>query len=300
MDGEVSRERRIDMTDLYGILGFPLGHSLSPAMQIAAFRAAGIDAHYIPIAVAPDRIRRSLSGLKTSGIRGFNVTVPYKETVLPFIDRLSSEARAAGAVNTIVLSRRDGRWAGHNTDLYGFKMLLARARIRIAGKCALVLGAGGAARAVLAAILPEISSVALLNRTLSRARRLRLAFPPRLRKKILLLNPQSSAVPVRPNILINATSVGLRPGDRLRLPGGIWSQAMAAVDLVYNPPLTHFLRQARSHGCRIANGTDMLIFQGAGSYSLWTGRRAPVDVMRRAIRKALAVGGTSLSLPSRA
>ncbi len=278
------------MTFLYGILGHPLGHTLSPAMQNAAFAAAGIDAAYLPLAIPPDRVRKALSGLKTAGFSGFNVTVPYKETVIPFLARIDPSARAAGAVNTIVVSPKSGQWIGHNTDVFGFQMLLRRARIRPAGKRVLLIGAGGAAKAVCAALLASVKSIEIVNRTPARARRLRASFPEKFRRKIRVgrfrsasANPAAGAC----DIIINSTTVGLKKGDRLPISDGRLKSAEAVIDLIYNPPMTDFLRRAKKSGCRIANGLDMLLYQGARAFELWTGRPAPVAVMRRALLRAL-------------
>ncbi|MBI4178078.1 shikimate dehydrogenase [bacterium] len=271
------------MTDLYGIIGYPLHHTLSPAMQNAAFKAAGIDAHYVALSVAPNRIRAALRGLKSSGFAGFNVTVPYKETVLPFLDRISPEARSVGAVNTI-LARR-GRWIGHNTDVHGFRMLIRRLKVRLKSARVLVYGAGGAARAVVSALIRDAECVMIQNRTARKARTLRDFFPaPHRRKIILVRQPEAVSGPAL-DLIVNATSVGLRPADRSIVPAAVLRKSRAAVDLIYNPPLTHFLRLAAAQGCRSANGFDMLLYQGALAFELWTGRSAPLSAMRRALRK---------------
>ncbi len=273
---------------LYGILGHPLAHSLSPAMQNAAFAAAGIDALYVPIAVSPDRIRAALRGLKFSGFSGFNVTVPYKQTVLPFLDRVSPSARAAGAVNTIVADPKTGRWTGHNTDVYGFLELLVRARISFAGKRILLLGAGGAARAVLSAIASRSGSIMIRNRTPLRAVRLRALQPSPIRQKIHIIRNDANLAASGPfDLIINSTSVGLKSRDRLDLPSHVFDGAGAAVDLIYNPAVTPFIRAARRAGYHAVNGVDMLLHQGARAFELWTRRPAPVAAMRRALMENL-------------
>lgn len=253
-------------------------------MQNAAFAAAGIDACYMPLAIPPDRIRRAIKGLGAAGFSGFNVTVPYKETVLPFMARLSPEAASVGAVNTIVARPASGHFTGHNTDVYGFKMLLRRAGISFEKKDVLILGAGGAAKAVCVAILPAVRSLHVLNRTLSRARRLRLNAPKTHRGKIFIAN-----LKVMPacHLIVNATSLGLSAADELPLPRALLGKAQAAVDLIYNPQTTKFLRRAQRAGCRTANGLDMLLYQGARAFELWTGRPAPVPAMRRALMREL-------------
>lgn len=254
-------------------------------MQNAAFEARRIDAVYIPVSIPPDRIRKSLAGLKRAGFSGFNVTVPYKETVIPFLDGMTDTAKTAGAVNTIAIDRRSGRWVGHNTDVHGVGMMLRAARINPAGKKILLIGAGGAAKAVCVAMLGLAKSIAILNRTPSRARRLRNSFGAVPREKISVLPTLAASGEF--DILINATSVGLKNSDKLALPAELFKNASAAVDLIYNPPVTNFLRAARRAGCRAVNGVDMLLHQGARAFELWTGRPAPVAVMRRALAKAI-------------
>lgn len=253
-------------------------------MQNAAFAAAGIDACYMPLAIPPDRIRRAIRGLGAAGFSGFNVTVPYKETVLPFMVRLSPEAASVGAVNTIVARPSSGHFTGYNTDVYGFKMLLRRARISFEKKDVLILGAGGAAKAVCAALFPAVRSIHVLNRTASRARRLRLSAPKKHHAKIFVA--ESKSMPAC-HLIVNTTSLGLAASDELPLPRAILEKAQAAVDLIYNPPITKFLRRAQRAGCRTANGLDMLLYQGARAFELWTGRPAPLPAMRRALMRDL-------------
>lgn len=253
-------------------------------MQNAAFASAKIDAHYMPLSISPDRIRPALRGLKSAGFSGFNVTVPYKQTVLPFLDRVFPEARLAGAVNTIVL--RESKWLGHNTDGFGFQMLLRQARIAVKNARVLLVGAGGAARAVVYALLPDVRNIFLQNRTQARARALRNSVPSIHRSKIILVNARNS-IGQPWDLVINSTSLGLKKTDPYPVDPIVLKHARAAVDLIYNPPVTPFLKIARKAGCRTANGLDMLLYQGARSFELWTGRRAPVRAMRGAILKHL-------------
>lgn len=266
------------MTDLYAILGWPLGHTLSPRMHNAAFKAKNIDAHYIAVALEPVTVRRKLKGLKKSGIRGFNVTVPYKETVLPFLDRISPEARLTGAVNTI--EAHNGRWSGHNTDIHGFRQCLREGGVRVRGRRALVLGAGGAAKAAVAALIGEARLIGVHNRTASRASRLIRGFGVRNGRKLVRV-----ADPLRDrwDVVVNCTSLGLKRTDPSPVPRAVFRHAAAAVDMIYNPPETRFLRDARRAGCQTVGGIGMLIHQGARAWELWTGKRAPVQVMRRAV-----------------
>lgn len=273
---------------LFGLIGHPLGHTLSPAMQNAALRACRIEGIYIALDIPPDRIRRSLAGLRSAGFSGWNVTVPYKETVLPYLDRIHPAARAVGAVNTIVVDSKSGRWTGHNTDVHGFEMLLRRAKIRVAGRDVLMVGAGGGAKAVCAAVLPRARSLTIFNRPLSQALRLRAGLPRVWRDKVRVVDARAMDRDVRAHVVVNATPVGLHRGDPSLVSERILRDADAAVDLIYNPPRTAMLRLARACGCRTANGLDMLLYQGARAFELWTRRRAPLAVMRRALMRELA------------
>lgn len=266
-------------------------------MQEAASRRIGLETFYLVLEVdrrAFSRIMRSKSRLPFAG---YNVTVPYKEAVIPFLDRVSPEAKAMGAVNTVV--NRRGRWLGTNTDVDGFLCSLKKdAGFRTRGCRALVLGAGGSARAVIFGLAREgASQVLIANRGAKRARRLAGEFQRRYPKTVIKVVSQSErempgAVEVS-SLIVNATSVGLRTEDRSLIPAGQIPRARGArqkklfYDLVYRPADTDFLRIARRKGHRAVGGLGMLLYQGALAFEFWTGRRAPVKVMRRALAEAL-------------
>lgn len=269
-----------------GLIGWPVEHSVSPAMHNAAFAALGLPWRYTLIPVAPDRLEQELAELKAGGFRGVNVTVPHKQSVMPYLDETSEAARAIGAVNTIIL--RDGRLIGHNTDADGFWRALREAGYEPAGKSALVLGAGGAARAVVYALARGGSRVSVWNRTAGRARGLALD----LQKVGLTLSVVARLSDLEladVDLLVNATSIGMWPHEDASpwpatLPiGAHWT----VFDLIYNPMETRLLAQAAAAGARTIGGLAMLVHQGALAFELWTGKSPPTDVMLAAAAESL-------------
>jgi shikimate dehydrogenase len=279
------------MTVLVGVMGWPIAHSISPEMQNAALRALGLDWLYLRLAVRPDDVPEAAHGLRALGFAGVNVTIPHKVAMLPLMDQLTPEAVAVGAVNTVII--RDGHMTGHNTDTAGFLTDLAQAGFAPAGQTALVLGAGGAARSIVYALARAGARVTVWNRTPARAAALIAGLAPFLPGAGLAALPQDSDLAgalAEANLLVNCTSVGMTggpPGSPL-LPGLVLRRGMVVYDLIYTPPLTPLLRQARASGARTVSGLGMLVHQGAEALSLWTGQPAPVDVMTRAARRALA------------
>ncbi len=270
----------------FGILGHPVGHSKSPAMQAAALQAAGIDAQYVPFDVRPEDLAQALSGLRLLPVAGLNVTVPHKEAILPLLDDVSDEARRIGAVNTIVV--RGAHWRGENTDAPALARILPRVGPIV------VLGAGGAARAVLAAIAGRgTCRVVIANRTLARAEM--------LARDARGWGLDASAAPLdRPALesaladallLVQASSAGMRGGDTGGLDGIVPIEALpdsaAVVDLVYDPRPTDLCRRARARGLVAQDGIEMLLEQGALSFALWTSIDAPRQAMREAIERGL-------------
>jgi shikimate dehydrogenase len=268
------------------LIGWPVGHSLSPAMQNAAFAAAGLDWTYALWPTPPPELARAVKGLRREGIAGANVTVPHKTAVLRQLDDLSGTARSLGAVNTIV--HADGRLIGHNTDVTGFWAALAEAGGLAPGRRAVVLGAGGAARAVCWALLAHEVRVTVLARKVAAAEELcsmadyGYMDAGRLDTTMLTGALQQAA------LLVNATPVGMWPqADESPLPPGVaLPPGLLVYDLVYRPRRTRLLAQAAAAGCRTLDGLGMLLHQGAAAFELWTGRRAPLAVMRAALDAA--------------
>lgn len=258
-----------------GLIGDPVDHSLSPVMMRAALRARGLegDYHLLP---TPARLLGERLDEVRADFRGVNVTVPHKRRVMDRLDAVEPEARRVGAVNVIV--NEGGRLVGHNTDAAGFYRALERADA-LPGE-ALVLGAGGAARAVVHALVSAGWLVGVHNRTLERAQRLVeelggwLVVPGKLEKAVR-----------RTPMLINATSVGLGDPNASPLPEGWLPEAGVVVDLVYAPLETRLLREARAAGLRTLDGLGMLLGQGALAFELWTGQPAPEAAMEAALRE---------------
>jgi len=247
-------------------------------MQEAALRAAGLRGSYRPLETPPEGLRDRLQEVRRE-YTGVNVTIPHKESVLDWIDAMSPEARAIGAVNTIQV--KDGKLIGHNTDAPGFIAALGEAGVVYRGKRALVLGAGGAARAVVYALREGGAYVGVHNRSLERAQALCRdlgAYP--------VTEADLEAAVEGCDLLVNATSVGMKDPHASPLPRGLLPRWGTVVDIVYNPLQTRLLREAAEAGLPTLGGVPMLVWQGALAFELWTGRRADVEAMYQA---ALAV-----------
>ena len=271
-----------------GIIGYPLKHTVSPAFQHAAFQHLGLDVHYDVWETEPHHLKEAVERLRSPQYLGANVTIPYKEAVIPFLEELDSNAEKLGAVNTVV--NRGGRLYGHNTDVEGFlRALREDAEYVLEGKKALVLGAGGSARAVgFGLAWGGISYLALTNRTLPRAQALARELAPLVSRVEVF--PWLQGLPGEYDLLVNCTPVGMRetPAEgRSPLEGLDPSPSALICDLVYNPEETPLLAQAKLAGCRTLGGLAMLVHQGAASFQLWTGRDAPRDVMLEAASRAL-------------
>ncbi len=257
-------------------------------MQRAAFAAQGLDATYEALDVPPEGVAAAVAALRRDPWWGANVTVPHKAAVVPWLDELGPAARRLGAVNTIV--RRGDRLLGDNTDLPGFARALGDMRLELGGARVVVLGAGGAARAVVAALSDAGASIALHNRGPERARRLveALALP-----GVAVLSDQDLAAAVRRcDLVVQTTTVGMSGGPPgSPLPAGLLPERGALVDLVYRPALTPLLAAALAAGLPVQNGLPMLVFQGALAFEAWTGVPAPIDAMGRAAEAALGGPG---------
>jgi len=267
-------------TALYGVLGHPVSHSRSPEMQNAAFAALGLDAAYLALAVAPDRLDEGLRGAHALGFRGLNVTVPHKQRAAGLCLSLDAIAEEVGAVNT--LRRAADGWEGFNTDAPACLSLLEAAGVR-AGARALLVGAGGAARAAAWALLRAGASLRVAARREEAAEELAHALSPAFPRAPPLgfaalgeLAAEAGAA----DVVVNGTSVGLA-GHEPSLPGLRLRPGQVAVDFVYGD--TAFARLAREAGARLVGGEQILVRQGALAFTLWTGRPAPEAAMAAAI-----------------
>lgn len=275
-----------------GLIGYPVGHSRSPAMQQAAFDALGIPARYLLWETPPDALPERIASLRAPDMLGANVTIPHKLAVVPLLGGLASSAvGAGGAVNTIVRGE-GGQLIGHNTDMTGVLRVLDAHHAGDAGQSLLALGAGGAARAVWAAARARGMALRVAARDAEAARRAvgTLGLSP---AEILPLDDveRLATALASSSVLINATSIGM--GDPLVSPLSAELLAHLApdalvFDMVYAPPETALLRAAQAQGLRVVTGLEMLLEQGAVAFELWTGRPAPVEVMRAALAMASA------------
>jgi len=280
---------------LFGIFGHPLSHTLSPAMHEAAFCSLGIDANYIVMDLMPQPFKKLMGRASSLVLSGFNVTVPYKETVMRYLDKVRPEAKAIGAVNTVY--RRGSRWEGANTDMEGFVMALMQdGKFRPAGKKAVVLGAGGAARAVVYGLSREgVREVMIADCFPEKSRKIvrdmKKLFPRVCYHAVPAGTPAVKDAIQTADIIMNATPLGLKASDPLVVPD-LWIPSAQGgpkffMDLIYNPAVTPFLKIAKKKGQKTLNGLGMLLYQGARALEYWTKRKAPVDVMRKALFQAL-------------
>jgi len=279
-------------TKVCGIFGHPVEHTFSPAMHNAAFAALKMDYVYVPFPVPPTGLAVAVAAVRALGLAGVNVTIPHKESVLPLLDELSEEARLIGAVNTIV--NRSGRLYGDNTDGRGFlRALEGKAGFTPAGKTALILGAGGAARAVAAQLaLAGVSKLLLANRSRNRAGELAGFITDKTGVRAEIVPWPEGGGGTLPAealleaaLVVQATPLGMHPNysETAPLPFDLFRQGQLACDLVYNPLETLFLKKARQSGAVAVDGLGMLLYQGALAFELWTGATAPVEVMRQAL-----------------
>ena len=272
------------MTQRLGIIGYPIGHSISPIFQQAALDHLGIDATYEKWEVTPEGVGDFVNGLRAPDSLGINITVPHKQAVIPFLDEVDEWATAAGAVNTIV--NRDGHLSGHNTDGPGFlRALLVETGYDPKGTRALVLGAGGAARGILLALARGgVDSMVIANRTLERAETLaKLASDNGVKSEAISLSGNALTEAVsRADLIVNCTTMGMSHGpDEHGSPISAAQIPATAIvnDVVYTPLLTPLLKEAAAVGATALGGLHMLVYQGVLSFQMWTGQDAPVDVM---------------------
>lgn len=274
-------------TALYGIIGNPVSHSLSPAMHNAAFAELGENSVYLPLQVMD--LEAGIAGLKALGVKGVSVTIPYKEAIIPLLDAIEDVARKIGAVNTIEIKDVGGKRHiyGSNTDWLGANRALSE-KVSLRGAQVVLLGAGGSARAIGFGLQQEGAHVILCSRTESRGRALAADLG-------CLWHPLDEADSLQGDILVNATSVGMQPEVQLcPVPQTILSRFQVVMDIVYAPLETRLLREAKAAGCLAINGLEMLLYQGVAQFELWTGKPAPIELMRQKLYQAT---GNTLTEP---
>lgn len=278
-------------TQVVGLFGYPVRHTASPAFQNAGFLAAGLDWVYVPFEVHPDSLSCAIEGVVALGFRGINLTIPHKQAVVPHIDELSPEARIIEAVNTIDI--RAGRLKGYNTDGTGFvRSIRDESGVDLSGLSVFVMGAGGAGRAVaVQCALDGAREVWVCDCDESRSQSVH-----------SLINSQIASQPARfvpfnrqamrdgveqCDLFVDATPLGLKPGEPMSIDPEWLSPSTFVYDLVYDPPETPLLRRAKERGCRTQNGIGMLLYQGCIAFEIWTGLPAPVEEMRKALEQAV-------------
>ena len=263
-------------TALYGVVGNPVRHSLSPALHNAALSASGLNALYLAFEI--EDIEECVKGIRAFGIKGTSITIPFKTAVMPFLDEIDPLAKRIGAVNTIV--NDGGRLKGYNTDAIGALKALKK-KIELPGMTCLIIGAGGAAKAIGFMLKEQDVAVSIINRSRKRGEAL-------ARSLGCPFVPLDEIRGAKGSILVQTTPVGMYPHiDQCPVPEHILEQGMVVMDIVYVPAETRLLKLAKNRGCVTISGVDMLIHQGAEQFRLWTGIDPPVPFMSNALKEAL-------------
>ena len=269
-------------TKICALIGDPVEHTMSPVMHNTAYEKLGLDYIYIPFRVKPEQLARAIEGLRALNVRGFNVTIPHKVAIIPLLDGLDPLAEKIGAVNTVV--NTDGELRGYNTDAEGFLRALLEHGIKPEGKKAVILGAGGASRAISYIMADKGARLMILNRQeeLDWAQDIAAMIKKDMGKEVKVLELSRLAEALEgADILINATSVGMSPNaESSPVPAKLLKKLPVVFDIVYNPIETRLLKEAGEAGARTIGGVDMLAWQGALAFEKWTGQEAPIELMR--------------------
>lgn len=276
-------------TKVCGVIGDPIEHTLSPIIHNAAFSTLQLDYVFLAFRVKRDEIENAVNGLRSLNMHGLNVTMPHKSAVTRFLDRIDAFAQIVNSVNTII--NKENKLFGFNTDGVGALKALRENGVDPKGKKVLLLGAGGTARAIAYTIAKEADELAILNRTLKPAQDLCKLLEQKINKKIIAgsLSPKEMQQNLKDSdILINATSIGIEPKvDESLVNPRMLRSNLSVMDVIYNPTETKLVRDAMALGAKVVSGIEMLIYQGAASFEIWTGKTAPIEVMRQAALKHL-------------
>jgi shikimate dehydrogenase len=276
-------------TKLIAIIGDPVEHSLSPAMHNAAFEALNLDYAYMALRVPPEALEGAIATARVLKIAGMNITHPHKIKIPSLLDGLDGSAELVGAVNTV--KNNKGKLIGYNTDGAGAVRALESEAGELAGRRVLLLGAGGAARAIAFSLVKEGAELNIANRTTSRAKELTTEIKSRLRRNVGLINLNRKELYEtikNTDIIINATTIGMHPNvNRTLLTADVMHKGLIVNDIVYEPLQTRLLTEAKKAGARTVTGLGMLIHQAALSFEIWTGRRAPIKVMKAVAKREL-------------
>ena len=266
-------------TELYGIMGDPVTHSLSPSMHNAAFAALGLNKVYVPFPVTG--VKEAMDAFRVLGVRGVSVTIPHKQAVIPYLDSIAPIAEKIGAVNTLVID--NDHIQGLNTDWRGANRALQQLIGDLVGKSILILGAGGSAKALGFGFLEAGAQVAIASRTPASGKDL-------AEKLQCQWHPLARVTRLSADVLVNATSVGMTPHQQhTPVSRTALANFTAVMDIIYSPKQTRLLREAAAEGCQTINGLAMLLMQGAAQFELWTGCQAPIEIMQQQLDANLRV-----------
>jgi shikimate dehydrogenase len=277
-------------TRVFGVIGDPIEHSLSPTIHNAAFRHLGLDFVFLAFRVKAADLEKVIQGMRGLGIHGLNVTMPHKSAVIGCLDEVDFSVRFLDSANTIL--NRDGKLSGFSTDGVGALKALLENGVDLSGKKVLLLGAGGAAKAIAFTLVPEVAELAILNRSTEKAEELAETLGHMFNRNVVggALSPDTIKMNLRDSdVLVNATSAGMKPNLSQSLVAPEWLKSdLAVMDIVYNPIETKLAKDAKAVGAKVVSGVEMLIYQGAASFEIWTGKSAPIEVMRKAALNKLS------------
>ena len=282
-------------TRVCAIIGDPVDHSLSPAMHNAAFKELGLNLVYVAFTVPAKDLKNAVLGAKSLGLKGLNVTMPHKNEVMNYLDELDVSAKSVGAVNTIL--NNQGKLVGYNTDGQGAMVALQENGVCPEKKKLVLLGAGGAAQAIAHEAAQDVNELVILNRNADKAKKMVKSLPKNIGASVksgtlsfdVLKQELQTA-----DILINATSVGMHPDtENSPVPSDLLRSDLNVMEIIYNPLETKLLKDAKAAGAKVISGLEMLIYQGAVAFHIWTNCPAPVDVMRKAALNALKKRGAN-------
>lgn len=275
-------------TDIYGIFGHPVKHSLSPDMHNSAFNTLGLNSVYVAFDIDPESIEEAARAIRVMGIRGINITIPHKQTIIPYLDEVSPDAKLTGAVNTV--KNENGRLSGYNTDVGGFlRAIREDLDFSPEGNTLFLIGAGGAARAVLSAFCMNGGAVVYItdiikDKALELANQFKANFQNITIETVELDNQNLIEQKFNEaDILVNASPAGMDGVGSLDIPLTSLNKNAVVYDLVYKPPDTSLLKEAKQLGHKASGGLSMLLYQGAESFEIWTGENAPVEIMKKAL-----------------
>ena len=283
-------------TKVCGVIGDPVEHTLSPAMHNAAFNELKLDFIYVVFKVKKEALEKAMKGVRSLGIHGLNVTMPHKNAVINYLDKIDSTAKFIDAVNTVLNDNE--KLVGFNTDGAGALKALKENGVDPKGKKLLLLGAGGAANAIAFRMAQEVEELVILNRTAEKAEKLAEILRRKFNKQITGNSLSANRIKEylkNTDILINATSVGMYPNTNQSPFRPEWLKPdLCVMDIIYNPLETKLAKDAKARGAKVIRGVEMLVYQGAASFEIWTNHSAPVGVMKEAVFKKLLETGACI------